>query len=292
MARRSRFGALVLVGGLLGTALLAPSASSTVLELPTLDATTLLDIAGVELPPEGVNLEIHADFPVENPLVIDGVGFTSLTASVTPEGGVQTHSATPAAVDDSAPEAPECTDNFFAPTGRAWQEADLPVVWRFRRGSTPDGMGVWRTQKALREAHSVWSTSKSRCTDNDNIDFDWDFGGLTKKGVKYDQVNSVEFGALGAGALAINYTWYTGTRILEVDLRFNKGDYPWTNRDGGRNKFQVVNVATHELGHQIGLDDLYDPHGALTMFGRIDRGEMNKTSLGAGDVRGASRLQP
>ena len=292
MARRSRFGALVLVGGLLGAALAAPSASSTVLDLPVLDASTLLDIAGMELPPEGVNLEIHADFPVESPLIIDGVGFTSLTASVTPEGGVQTHNATPAAADTSAAEAPECADTFYTPTGRAWQENDLPVVWRFRRGSTPEGMGVWRTQKSLREAHSVWSTSKSRCTDSDAIDFDWDFGGLTKKGVKYDQVNSVEFGALGAGALAINYTWYTGTRILEVDLRFNKGDYPWTNREGGRNKFQVVNVATHELGHQIGLDDLYDPHGALTMFGRIDRGEMNKTSLGAGDVRGASRLQP
>jgi len=291
MARKSRFAALVLVGGLMGAALAAPSASSTVLEPPSLDADALLDIAGVELPPDGVNLEIHADFPVESPLLVDGLGFTSLTASVTSDGGVQTHSATPASAQ-AGPEAPECTDNFFAPTGRSWQGSDLPVVWRFRRGSTPDGVGPWRTQKALREAHSIWSTSKSRCTDSDEIDFDWDFGGPTRKGVKYDGVNSVEFGRLGGGALAINYTWYTGTRILEVDLRFNRTDYPWTNRDGGRNKFQIVNVATHELGHQIGLDDLYDPHGALTMFGRIERGEMRKTTLGAGDVRGAGRLQP
>lgn len=291
MARKGRFAALMLVGGLLGAALAAPSASSSTLDLPVLDADTLLAIAGVDLPADGTNLEIHADFPVESPLVVDGLAFTSLTASITPDGQVQTHSATPTSAT-SAAEAPECTDNFFAPTGRAWQEADLPVVWHFRRGSTPDGVGIWRTQRALREAHSIWSTSDSRCTDNDRIDFDWDFGGLTKKTVKYDGVNTVEFGPLGSGALAINYTWYTGSRILEVDLRFNRTDYPWTNRDGGDNKFQVVNVATHELGHQIGLDDLYDPHGALTMFGRIDRGEMNKTTLGAGDVRGAATLEP
>ena len=291
MARTSRIAAVMLVGTLLGAALVVPSAHSTTLALPVLSAEALLDIAGVDLPTEGVNLEIHADFPVESPLVVDGVSFTSLTATVTPEGEVQTHSATPASVEES-PKAPECTDNFFAPTGRAWQDSDLPVVWRFRRGSTPDGLGIWRTQRSLREAHANWATTKSRCEDDDKIRFDWDFGGLTRKSVKYDGVNTVEFGPLGSGALAINYTWYTGSRILEVDLRFNRTDYPWTNRDGGRNKFQVVNVATHELGHQIGLDDLYDPHGALTMFGRIDRGEMNKTTLGAGDVRGATTLEP
>jgi hypothetical protein len=53
-----------------------------------------------------------------------------------------------------------------------------------------------------------------------------------------------------------------------------------------------MNVTTHELGHQVGLDDLGDPHGGLTMYGIIDKGEMSKTTLGFGDLKGAWAVSP
>lgn len=270
----------------------SPTASSQVSStLPTLSLDELLAIANVEAPPADVGLELHMDFPAENPLEIGGLEFNALTAVINPDRSVDMQSAVAAGSAGSATEAEECTDPTFLPTGRSWNAEDMPVQWRFRRGSTPPENSIYNTQRALRDAHGIWPTSKSRCSDTDRIDFAYEFAGLTGKTVKYDQVNIVEFGPLGSGALAINYTWFSGTRILETDLRLNRTDYNWTNREGGK-KYQVVNVAAHELGHQVGLDDLSDPHGGLTMFGRITRGEMKKTTLGSGDIRGASRLSP
>ncbi|HJR45640.1 MAG TPA: hypothetical protein VJ927_08555 [Actinomycetota bacterium] len=291
--RRRRLMVPIAVFALTAAALGAPTTASSEIDplLPSLGLDQLLDIANVEAPPAGVGLELHIDFPTENPLQIGDLEFTALTAVINPDRSVETQSAIAAGSGDNAAEAEECTDPAFLPTGRSWSAEDMPVVWRFRRGSTPPENSIYRTQGALREAHGVWPTSKSRCSDTDRIDFSYEFAGLTRKSVKYDNVNIVEFGPLGSGALAINYTWFSGTRILETDLRLNRTDYNWTNRRGGK-KYQVVNVTAHELGHQVGLDDLSDPHGGLTMFGRISRGEMKKTTLGTGDIRGASRLSP
>lgn len=281
------------LAALISAALGANSASSQLsTQLPSLTLDQLLAIANVDAPPQGIGLEIHVDFPAENPLAIGGVAFNALTAVINPDRSVDMQSAIAAESATGATQTEECKDPAFLPTGRSWSAADMPVKWRFRRGTTPTGNGLYRTQGALRNAHSVWPLARSLCSDQDQIDFAYEFAGVTGKTVKYDGTNIVEFGPLGSGALAINYTWFSGTRILETDLRFNKTDYRWTARPGGKRKYQVVNVAAHELGHQLGLDDLGDPHGGLTMFGRISRGEVKKTTLGSGDLRGAGRLSP
>jgi hypothetical protein len=250
----------------------APAQEVDLLPLPDLDAAELLAIAGVPLPPEGVTL---------------------LTADVSPAGGVTMLSATPAtAGTTSVAGVDECTDPTFAPTGPRWSAGDLPVEWRFSRASVPDGVGRFRSQYALQDAHQVWSHAKTLCKSNEDLSMEFRFDGDSKRNVAYDDVNLVDFGPLGAGALAMNYTWYQDGRILEVDLRLNRHDYRWTNRPGGQNRYKVENVAAHEIGHQLGLDDLGDPHGGLTMFGRMGKGEMSKTTLGRGDLRGAAALTP
>lgn len=261
--------------------------------LPVLEAEELLAMAEVPLPPEGVTLQLHADFPVEAPLLIDGIGFTSLTADVTPDGGLTMLSATPATPGSTTTAGlDECTDPTFTPTGPRWYAGDLPVKWRFNRNSVPAGVGRFRSQYSLQTAHQVWSNARTRCNPKDDVSIAFGFDGPTKRKVAYDDVNLVDFGPLGAGALAMNYTWYQGGHILEVDLRLNRDDYRWTNRPEGKNRYQIANVAAHEIGHQLGLDDLSDPHGALTMFGRMGKGEMSKTTLGRGDLKGASALSP
>lgn len=277
-----------LVGSALGA---SPASSQLSSELPSLTLDQVLAIANVDAPPQGIGLEVHVDFPAENPFEIGGVAFNALTAVINPDHSVDMQSAIAAESATGGAQADECKDPTFLPTGRSWGAGDMPVRWRFRRGTTPPENSIYKTQAALRDAHGVWPTARSRCTKDDTIDFAFEFAGLTKKTVKFDGANIIEFGPLGGGALAINYTWFSGTRILETDLRLNRSDYNWTNRVGGK-KYQVVNVAAHELGHQIGLDDLSDPHGGLTMFGRISRGEVKKTTLGQGDLRGANRLSP
>lgn len=292
MDLRRRFLAPALMAGLVASSLAtSPAASQVSLTLPRLTLDQLLEIAGVDAPPAGVGLEVHADFPVENPIEIGGLEFAAITAVINPDHSVDMQSAVAAEGADGGDPVGECTDPTFTPTGRSWNAEDMPVEWRFRWGSTPNGNSRWNTQRSLRLAHRVWPKAVTNCDDNAQIDFHYSYAGRTTRTVKYDQVNTVEFGPLGSGALAINYTWFSGTRILETDLRLNRTDYQWTNREGGK-AYQVMNVTAHELGHQLGLDDLDSPHSGLTMYGRITRGEMKKTTLGSGDLRGAARLSP
>lgn len=269
----------------------SPAVSQLSPELPSLTADQLLSMANVASPPSGVSLEIHIDFPGEDPFEIGNAAFNALTAVIHPDQTVDMQSAVAAESPGGTTQAAECDDPTFLPSGKAWSANDLPVRWRFRRGTTPEGNSVLKTQAALRDAHAVWPASRSRCTEQDSVGFSYDFAGATTKTVKYDGTNIIEFGPLTGEALAINYTWFSGTRILETDLRMNRTGFEWTNRPGGR-KYLISNVAVHELGHQVGLDDLEDPHGGLTMFGRIYRGEAKKLTLGTGDLRGADRLSP
>ena len=52
-------------------------------------------------------------------------------------------------------------------------------------------------------------------------------------------------------------------------------------------RFDVQDIATHEAGHTLMLDDLYEPEASrLTMFGYGSYGETYARTLGAGDKTG------
>lgn len=284
----------VLVAATLLTA--PPSASAQLDVLPTLTLPEVLALADIDAPPEGIGLRIHADFPAEAPAVIDGVALHALTVDVTPDGGVITQNAVPAATSSGAAsgaDTDECSDETFDPSGPTWKSEDIPIYWKFRMASVPTKMlRPNRTLWQIRLAHQVWPRVKTNCTAEPN-GFHFSYVGEdNSRHSRYDGVNLVEFANFDSGALAVNYTWYSDGRIREVDLKFNKAQYRWTNVKHASQGYHVINVATHELGHQLGLDDLSDPHGALTMFARIGKGEKNKVTLGRGDIRGAARISP
>lgn len=286
---------LAAVAASLIAASLPGRAASELPALPVLSKAQLLSIANVDAPPAGIGLRVHADFPEESPLVLAGVPFHSLTAAITPEGDVELIEAHAAqeSRETVATGVDPCKDRMFAPTGVRWSQESLPVEWKIRTGTIPRDVNRFLAIRSLRKAHQVWPRSITDCPNPDSVNFKFSYTGRTGKTVIYDGINMIEFGKLGSGALAVNYTWFRGTEILEADMRLNRADYHWTARTSDAPKrYIIANVVTHELGHQVGLADLNDPHAGLTMFARISKGENHKMRLGRGDMKGAATVDP
>lgn len=98
------------------------------------------------------------------------------------------------------------------------------------------------------------------------------------------------------GVIAVTVSWgyFAGppqTReIVEFDILFDT-DYAWGDAGSNATLMDLENIATHEIGHGIGLADIYDSGcSQVTMFGYSDYGEISKRTLELPDVRGLQSL--
>ncbi|MDI7278015.1 MAG: hypothetical protein QME94_18705 [Anaerolineae bacterium] len=129
-------------------------------------------------------------------------------------------------------------------------------------------------------------------------------GPTSATGSKYDGQNVVVWARTRKGAIAITYTWYYAStgQVAEVDTVMNSS-HPWLvdqpsvpgasvdDSCGNYDYYDVQNILTHEIGHWMGLDDLYsDPEEDLTMYGYGAKGELKKRTLGPGDELGIEAL--
>ncbi|MBI4053215.1 MAG: matrixin family metalloprotease [Candidatus Diapherotrites archaeon] len=112
-----------------------------------------------------------------------------------------------------------------------------------------------------------------------------------------DNQNEMYFGSISEpGAIAVTIVWgiFGGppqTReLVEWDQVYDQADYAWS-ATGEAGKMDFENIATHELGHSVGLSDLYESTCAeQTMYGYADYGETKKRTLEAGDIKGIQEL--
>ncbi len=119
-------------------------------------------------------------------------------------------------------------------------------------------------------------------------------GAPTDKNV-FDDINEVSFGPLDSGTIAVTTVWgyFSGPlasrQLVEWDQTFNT-NYSWSSSaEAGKMDFE--NISTHELGHAVGMGDIYTSScSQVTMFGYADNGEINKRSLESADNAGVSAL--
>jgi len=126
-----------------------------------------------------------------------------------------------------------------------------------------------------------------------------------------DYTNEVFFADLPyEGAIAVCIVYYINAgppsqrQILEFDLVFD-ADLVFVDASGLEHNFywgdatvdsecmDLQNIATHELGHALGLADLYDttaPVPEQTMYGYASTGETKKRTLEDGDKAGITVL--
>ncbi len=114
-----------------------------------------------------------------------------------------------------------------------------------------------------------------------------------------DGKNEVLFGSVeNPGAIAVTIVWgvfggkVSQRRLVEWDQIYDEVDFSWSHDaslEPGKMDFE--NIATHELGHSMGLGDLYMAECAQeTMYGYATEGETIKRDLNGGDVTGINAL--
>jgi hypothetical protein len=130
-------------------------------------------------------------------------------------------------------------------------------------------------------------------------DADWD-----DERDQTDGRNELSFGDYPQdGVIAVTVVWgYFGgppdqREIIEFDILFDT-DFNWGNagptNEGGLGDtdfMDLENIATHELGHGLGLGDIYtDTCSEVTMYGYSTEGETKKRTLEGPDIAGIQEL--
>lgn len=111
-----------------------------------------------------------------------------------------------------------------------------------------------------------------------------------------DNQNEVYFGDVSSsGAIAVTIVWGifggppSGRELVEWDQIYDEVDFNWSST-GEANKMDFENIASHELGHSVGMGHPSNTCTEETMYAFADFGETKKRDLNAGDIAGVSSL--
>lgn len=112
----------------------------------------------------------------------------------------------------------------------------------------------------------------------------------------FDGKNAITFGLYdNPGVIAVTSVWYSRRtkELIEFDILFNEF-YVWGNATPSTTDtdyMDLQNIATHELGHAIGLGDVYNAEcSAVTMYGYSDYEDIEKRDLETADIIGLQSM--
>ena len=98
------------------------------------------------------------------------------------------------------------------------------------------------------------------------------------------------------GVIAVTIVWgyFSGPistrKIVEFDVLFDT-DFVWGDATVNPAVMDLQNIATHEIGHGVGLADMYRTAcGEVTMYGYSAYGETKKRTLEQPDINGLQSL--
>jgi len=195
-------------------------------------------------------------------------------------------------VADKKPPKDDGHDSHYALLGKgvAWKDSlPLDVVVN---PTNDDGLTISFITDAVEASVGEWDfwTSmdlfQASVSTSSTADFDLD---------EPDGDNEIVFGDWEeTGVIAICYTWgyFSGKpssrRIVEFDIMLDT-DFTWGDGYEYSDLMDVQNIVTHEVGHGIGLADIYDCE-LETMYGHSNYGDIEKRDLYDGDKAGLYEL--
>lgn len=199
-----------------------------------------------------------------------------------------------------APEEPKVYD-YYELIGPKWDLAKYPSGISFTINPTAGPAGA---ENEVVAGFAAWDSATSATL----------FGSFTIATDKWwgqlDGRNNVSWQLITGAPNAIAGTWIwvadkdnsgtlsPGDEVLETDIVFNtQKRITWgIDADGEGTTYKISaydvrNIATHEIGHVVGLDDLYETkYSEITMYGYASKGETKKISLEIGDIKGTQAL--
>ena len=182
------------------------------------------------------------------------------------------------------PKPPSCY-KFLTPTKVKWTV--LPANYVINP-TNPQYLGEDFIKSAVFNSAETWdaATSKELMNDTYTIDYTATYG-------VQDYENAITFGNYPtAGVIAVTTVWYNPATkaIVEFDVMFDT-DWTWGDATASSKVMDLQNIATHELGHGVGLADVYDTVcSTVTMYGYSDYGEIQKKTLETPDITGLQTL--
>ncbi|MDX2033826.1 MAG: matrixin family metalloprotease [Blastocatellia bacterium] len=213
-------------------------------------ALVLVSILGARMTESYVRTPLSAGTPIAWNLTAPNTGLVS--------GGRIVYSLNPAGSDNLPFNQVE---QAFAQSFQAWEDIPTCAV-AFTRGAN----------------------SSATTTANDNVlNLFW----LESSTTTSDGLNVA--GALAVTRLATITSGPATGEIVDGSIVFNGSQYQWTT-SGGAGAVDIAEVATHEIGHLIGIS--HSPIGGTTMFPRSGVGTTRGRSLSVDDRIAASVIYP
>ena len=178
----------------------------------------------------------------------------------------------------------------FSYSGIHWRS---PAV-TYKVDASNSGLDPASTLSAVNASFNTWENEINSVgrPDTSIIDYTYNTSAVKTGGLVYDGENTVSWRPISAsGVIAQTTYWYNRkTReIVEFDMVMNRS-LQWAT-DGNASAFDIQNIATHEAGHTLVLNDLYkNGDNALTMYGYSRLGEISKRDLALGDCLGLEKI--
>jgi len=199
-------------------------------------------------------------------------------------------------LDDSNPANPNKPPKPDKPGKPGGEEEDPSLYYELLKLKLPenvtaylDGAIVENAKAAIIESLLTWEVETEAILFDEILITDANIFGIIS-----NDLNTVSFGDLSdPNIIGVTSLWYFPGRpprtIVEWDVVFNT-DFDWAT-NGNPDVMDVQNIATHEIGHVVGLADLYElDYTEQTMYGYSDYGELKKRDLLTGDILGAQSL--
>ena len=192
---------------------------------------------------------------------------------------------------------------WYKYSGIHWANTDIPINYVVNLSNSGDNGSFL---DGIISSFQVWEDDEQS-----SIDFEYS-GSFTGEpssliGEGYmNGLNEVGWSSLSSkypNAIAITLVWYNSLtgEIIEIDAAMNS-DLPWSQAEvtGDPDKatgivgtYDVQNIMTHEVGHWLMLEELYNkPARNQTMYGYGSTGEVKKRSLESGDIAGIREIYP